>query len=555
MRNKFSRRAALQGGLALAAGAAGLGAAQASGRRGARWPFPQGVASGDPGPDRVVLWTRLVVPDGRPEVVRWQVSHDKEGRHIVRRGKVLAEPAKVGALKVDVDGLAPGRTYYYRFYSKGHASPLGRTRTLPEGRVDHIRLALASCANYEGGYYNNYRAIAQQKRLSAVIHLGDYIYEYAPGVYGGHKERQTTLPGESLGYGDYVARYAHYRSDPDLQALHAAHPVIAVWDDHEIANDSWARGAQNHDATEGSYLKRRAAAMRAWDEWMPVRAPLGQIYRRFAFGDLFHLLMIDARHEGRSRRYDWEQFIRNTGRTPRFDAALFDKRIRGPERQIWSKKQQTWFEEALREAGHARARWVVVGNQMPVSGLTMPDLSAAPQSISQAFPSFIRQGENLRQLAAASGEEVLPVNLDSWGSFPASQRTMLAALAHAAPAPLILTGDFHLSWAARLTLNGYPFGCEIGVPSISSPRFLAGSPQAGRHLTRAFHQANPNLLFSESTRRGYVVLDIGRSRASALWLYNPVDKPGLAEEAGSYLEIPRLRPGAGQWRNLLQEPS
>ncbi len=503
--------------------------------------FAQGVASGDPGVNRVMLWTRLVGGG----TLDCRVARDPELREIVQRRQIYADPVRAGVIKLDIDGLEPGRTYYYGFSSAEGASPVGRTKTLAQGRLERLQLAVCSCSNYEGGYFNNYRAIAGRDELDAVIHLGDYIYEYAPGVYGGHKERITTLPGEALTYGDYIIRYAFYRSDPDLKALHAAHPMIAVWDDHEIANDSWVEGAENHDALEGDYLTRRRQAMRAYYEWMPVRAPLGRLYRSFAFGDLARLVMIDSRHEGRTRNYDWREFFGEQG----FDAQRYARTLEG--RRIWSAQQSGW---AAREGAIAArtARWTLIGNQLPLMGVTMPDLGQWSKKSFSRLPEPIQSLENLRRAAAAAGQPILPVNLDIWQSFPRSRREWMQVLAQSGQV-IVLTGDFHTSWAAKLSTGGgsTPFGIELGAPSISSPSFPGAGEPVVRLWQKDFAKANPHMLFAEVMRQGYITLDITRDKAEALWLYNGTLHRRVREEAGFHLEIPRTDPAAAILTGLL----
>ena len=271
--------------------------------------FLHGVASGDPLPAGVILWTRVTpTPQSLPGsgtgptvAVGWQVAKDQAFAQIVRSGSTTTGPSADHTLKVDVTGLAPATTYYYRFILDGVRSPVGRTRTAPalNATVAGLRFGVVSCANYEGGFFSAYRHLAARNDLDAVLHLGDYLYEYEPGAYGpGPAIGRVHQPArEMVSLADYRQRHALYKTDADLRALHAKVPFIITLDDHETANDAWRDGAENHQpATEGPYAARKAAARRAYFEWMPIRKPSrGTIYRRLRFGRLAELSLLDLR--------------------------------------------------------------------------------------------------------------------------------------------------------------------------------------------------------------------------------------------------------------------
>ena len=258
----------------------------------------------------MVLWTR-VTPDGYRRRIRVKliVAKDPSFRQIVFRRYYSAVPASDYTVKIDAHGLRPGTTYFYRFLSEGEASPTGRTRTLPR-HTDHVRFGLASCSNYPFGFFAGYGHLADKPDLDALIHVGDYIYEYANGTYGdGSAIGRIPSPNrETVDLSDYRWRYGQYRSDPQLQEAHRQHPWIITWDDHETTNDAWEGGAENHDDTEGDWEDRKLAARRAWFEWLPVRDPggsryrSGRIFRRFQFGDLLQLDMLDTRLFGREQQ-------------------------------------------------------------------------------------------------------------------------------------------------------------------------------------------------------------------------------------------------------------
>ena len=289
-------------GLALRPAVAGAGAS-----------FVHGVASGDPSPTGVLIWTRVTPSNDADVEVAWQVARDPAFGEVVLSGETSTSAARDYTVKVEVEGLDPGKDYFYRFDALGAVSQTGRTRTLPVGALDRFVLAVCSCSNYPAGYFNAYRLMAETDTIDAVLHLGDYIYEYDRQGYASEDARalhRESVPGHELvSLKDYRARHAQYRSDPDLQAAHARHPFIVVWDDHESANDSWTGGAENHDASQGDWFARLDASVQAYYEWMPIRESGGRdrtaIYRAFELGDLASLIMLETRlwHAPNRRRY------------------------------------------------------------------------------------------------------------------------------------------------------------------------------------------------------------------------------------------------------------
>jgi alkaline phosphatase D len=295
----ISRRAFMQGAAATAAVPLVLRAQNGSDAR----LFQHGVASGDPLPDRVMLWTRVTPPVTRsaigPIQVRWRLASDERLASVVASGTTDAAPARDFTVKIDAGGLRPGQTYFYAFDAGGEQSMVGRTRTLPSD-AGRVRLASVSCANYASGYFNVYRCLANRDDIDAVVHLGDYIYEFANGVYGDAAEigRVPLTDGEAATLNQYRARYAAYRSDPDLQAAHAKHPFIPVWDDHESANNAWAGGSESHTTASGPWAVRQMEAYRAYLEWLPIRESPDagiRLYRGFRIGTLADLVMLDTR--------------------------------------------------------------------------------------------------------------------------------------------------------------------------------------------------------------------------------------------------------------------
>ncbi|MEQ8514219.1 MAG: alkaline phosphatase D family protein, partial [Chromatocurvus sp.] len=282
-RRDFLRVSSLLGGAVVLSTALSGRAASAGRETLSAATFAHGIASGDPLSDGVILWTRAT-PEGSPSRLKlvWELSADEDFGEILRSGEVEAEAARDYTVKIDVRELAPGKVYFYRFVSATDQSDAGRAKTLPAAGVAAVRLAVMSCSNYPAGYFHVYREASRIEDLDAFVHLGDYIYEYGASGYATERAQELgrLYPGNNAGelysLTDYRRRYALYRSDADLQAMHAAAPCIAVWDDHEVANDAWRHGAENHSAGEGDFAARKLAAVQAWYEWLPVRPPAGE---------------------------------------------------------------------------------------------------------------------------------------------------------------------------------------------------------------------------------------------------------------------------------------
>jgi len=435
-------------------------------------PFLHGVASGDPTPEGVILWTRLSgFGSGEAPVGSWAVFEDPEATREVASGRFETDASSDFTVRVVVDGLRAGTTYYYRFGQGGWQSALGRTRTAPSGAVARLRFAVVSCASFGHGYYHAYRAIAERPDLDAVIHLGDYIYEYGPG-YGDVREYEP--PRELLTLDDYRTRYAHYRSDPDLMELHRQHPVIAVWDDHEIANNAWSDGAENHDDDEGSYAARKRAAERAYHEWLPIRTDDPErIFRRLSYGDLLDLLLLDTRHFGRSQQID-------DPNDPAFEAE---------ERTVLGPLQEGWFDD---EFDQSEARWRVVAQQVMVS-----DLPAAL------------------------------LNTDSWPGYPAARTRFYDTLRAADGRAVVLTGDIHMSFGTELVSDeGQALGAEFVTTSVTSPSL---EREVAEQALEVVNEA-PNVRFADLWRHGYMLVDIDEERVQAEWyLFDRVDRQASEE--------------------------
>ncbi|MDO9494192.1 MAG: alkaline phosphatase D family protein, partial [Nocardioides sp.] len=415
--------------------------------------FAHGVASGDPLPHAVVIWTRVTPTDASrpgsgkgPQVaVRWEVARDPRFRHVVRRGVFRTGPSRDHTVKVDVGGLAPATWYHYRFVVDRSDGPVrsrvGRTRTAPaaDSRPERLRLGFASCANFPDGFFAAYRGLAARDDLHAVVHLGDYLYESGSRGLRAHQPAH-----EIVTLADYRQRHAQYKTDPDLQAAHAKFPWIVTWDDHEVTNDAYRDGAENHDPGEGSYARRRARAHRAYDEWMPARldgtAALGdgtRLYRRLRFGRLAELSMLDL------RSYRDEQVA-----VPGLDTSVDD-----PDRTITGEAQLRWLTDGL---DNERAQWKLVGTSVMFAPLKV---AALPGDVVAAI-------NTLTPLLAQDG---VYANADQWDGYTADRRTVLDHLqSQEVSDTVFLTGDIHSAWAMDVPVDPgtYPLSGSAAVEFV-----------------------------------------------------------------------------------------
>ena len=473
--------------------------------------FQHGVASGDPTTGSVILWTRLSGIDSDRVEVIWKLATDPDLRDVVATGGAVTGPDRDYTVKVDAVGLDAGTQYYYVFKRAGDASPMGKTRTLPEGALDEARFAVVSCSNYPYGFFHVYREIAADDSIDAVIHLGDYLYEYGMGGYATeYAEALGRVPDplhETVTLDDYRARHAQYKRDPDSQAMLARHPMIAVWDDHEVTNDAWRGGAQNHQEDEGSYLERVKSAVQAYFEWMPIRGEADgvdtRIFRRFDYGDLASLVMLDTRLFGRDAQPD---------AGGEADPEVIGRRMQDPSRRLLGNEQETWLAEQLGEGG---TTWQLIGQQVMVAPTRSPDLTPLIDLESNAgLPR-----ELLEQYIAVSKSNP-PMLLDTWNGYPLPREAFLATLAEYAPNPVVLSGDLHTSMAANLIPHkaNKPVAVEVMTTSVTSPGFDQYLPQVRPNAVRdATLEINPMLKYMETARRGWLALTVNKEQCVAEW--------------------------------------
>jgi alkaline phosphatase D len=461
-------------------------------------PFFHGVASGDPLADRVILWTRLT-PDepGITFEVHWRVALDSGMSQLHSMGSTLAVAEHDFTVKVDVAGLSPNHWYYYDFRYGDQYSRRGRTRTLPEGGTMPFRMAVASCSNYEYGYFNAYRVLAARDDIDLVLHLGDYIYEYQTGVYSANLEDRTHFPeNEVIALEDYRLRYSHYRLDPDLQEAHRQLPWIAVWDDHESAGNAWKDGAYNHNEGEGLWSERKAASVKAYYEWMPVREEEEGIVRRcFKIGDLIDLYMLDTRLEGRDEQVEYG--------SPEADS---------PERSLLGISQKDWLSMLLSEPP---ALWTVFGQQVMMAPLEL----------------------------FGNG-----VNPDQWDGYRSDRLWLYNELQLTNRSNIVvLTGDVHSSWANDLPLETYneesntgSIGVEYVVTSVTSPTLSLNINEG------LIPMLNPHVQYVDLEKHGFALIDFDVNRVQSDWIHvNTLEFPDegfsvgasfLCREGQSWLE-------------------
>lgn len=513
-------------------------------------PFYHGVASGDPLSDRVIIWTR-VTPEGEGNLdnidVDWQMATDIDFQNVVQSGKITTNAAIDFTVKVDVDGLDAGTTYYYYFSALGKNSLIGKTKTTPTGDMaNHLKFGVVSCSNFPAGYFNAYQRLADRRDLDAIIHLGDYIYEYGNGVYGDSSltiDRVVAPDKEITSLEDYRTRYSTYRLDTSLIRAHQQHPFILVWDDHESANDAYKDGAQNHnEMEEGTWEVRKTVAKQAYFEWMPIRNNSEKtVYRTIKYGDLMDLIMLDTRLEGREKQI----------------LDFFAPELQDTNRTLLGTTQKEWFLDQLQNSD---AKWRVIGQQVIFSELNVG--FAALLDNSTSFSEF----EGLAQ--------------DIWDGYPAERNSIISFIEeNKIGNVVILTGDFHTSLAFEVTkkpvnlgFQNFPgfgdlpiyspsetydpatgegsIGVEFATPSISSANFDENFDLASARALQAqvnqpidvfgilkLGNPNPHMKMANLVDHGYFILDVKPDSVQADYFYVPIHTVSEEQTSGSNLYV------------------
>ncbi len=459
-------------------------------------PFYHGVASGDPLQDKVILWTRVTPEDSSSVVkVKWEISKASDFSSIIKSDSVTTTTARDFTVKVDVSGLEPGAKYFYRFKALGKTSETGETKTLLQN-PDSLKLAVVSCANWEWGFFNPYEKISQRHDVDAVIHLGDFIYEYGTGKYGDTTIGRINIPKhELISLKDYRLRYSQYRLDKGLHDVSTKHPMIAIWDDHEIANNSYVSGAQNHQSNEGDYEKRKASARKAYYEWIPIRES-DHHYRSFTFGKLADLIMLDERLAGRQKPVD----------------SVSDPTLESESRSMLGQEQFVWLEKQLK---NSTAIWKIIGNQVIFSDVNTKAI----------YPQ-------------------MPRNFDSWDGYPAEKRKLKNFIIENKIRDLIfITGDAHSSWAIEVATDVKktysPFAIELVTTSVSSANGNEYFPDDTVKVKEAaMLRSNPHLKYLNNRDHGYLLLTITPQKTKAEWWFvETVRLPDAKEFLGKIIEV------------------
>lgn len=558
MTAKISRRELIQkslfgfGALSLSVGFTGCNDSSDQESSTLKVNFEHGVASGDPLKDRVILWTRLTPNDSSARLqVTWQIALDDQFKQIVKTDKVTTAASQDFTVKVDATGLIPDQSYFYRFIFGDKISPVGRTKTLPTS-TSKVSFAVCSCSNYPAGYFYVYREMAKQN-VDVIIHLGDYIYEYGATGYATEeaKELGRTLPADNdkeiIKLEDYRKRYALYREDLDLQAAHQRHPFIVIWDDHELANDTWREGAENHQPDEGPFLERKLAALQAYFEWMPIRPVDDQhtkIYRQFDFGNLVQLTMLDTRIIARDEQLDYANYMTATG----LDIAKFQADLTNPARTLMGYTQRDWLLGKLQQS---TATWNVLGQQILMTKMLVPaELLFALAEITSGNPSDetlekmnaqiaelitlkIRLQKGDPTLTAQEKARVLtvaPYNLDAWDGYFAEREILYGTLAQLKKKVVVLAGDTHNAWSSNLySKDGAFVGVELATSSVSSPgleKYLNIPLAQLQQFEFAFNTLIDELNYCNLNQRGYLMVQFDETHVQSQWIYlDSIKKP------------------------------
>ncbi|HBU86648.1 MAG TPA: alkaline phosphatase [Acinetobacter sp.] len=508
--------------------------------------FLHGVASGDPLQDKVILWTRLTPVDLSARLkVTWEIATDDQFKVNLKTGVVQATKTDDFTVKVDATGLQADTIYYYRFHFGNKTSPVGQTKTLPVS-TNKVSFAVCSCSNYPAGYFYVYREIAKQN-VDVVIHLGDYIYEYGSDGYATEDAEKLgrTLPSDNnkeiIKLEDYRKRYALYRQDKDLQAAHQRHPFIVIWDDHELANDTWRDGAENHQDNEGSFSDRKLAALQAYFEWMPIR-PVSNtdhlnIYRQFNFGSLVQLTMLDTRIIARDKQLEYKDYMTAVG----LNAQKFQADLTDSKRTLMGHTQRDWLVDKLKQS---MATWNLIGQQVLMSkmwipaellvslgqitsGGTSPDaLAKMNAQITELVTLKLRleQGDpTLTIQERARLTTLVPYNLDAWDGYYAEREFVYDKLAEFNKKIIVLAGDTHNAWTSYLySQKGKYVGVELATSSVSSPgleKYLSIPLAQLQKFEFAFTTLIDELTYCNLNQRGYLVVTLDDTQVQSDWIF------------------------------------
>ena len=508
--------------------------------------FNEGVASFDPTANQVIIWTRYTSTSASVDIA-WQVATDINFERILRSGVLTTDASRDYTVSVELQNIKAGSTLYYRFanVNEGTVSVTGETITLPNN-ASEIKLAVCSCSNFQAGLFNSYKAMAESDS-DIIVHLGDYIYEYAPGEYGTTPEtialgRIHEPDNEIVSLEDYRMRYRQYRNDENLKLAHQKKPFICVWDDHEITNDAYKEGAENHQASEGSYETRKQVAIQAYSEYLPVRTEdRANIGRSINLGNLVNLLMLDTRVIGRDKQLDYADYIDGSGN---FDAVSFQTDIQNPNRSLLGTEQRNWL------LGHLAANsgtWNVLGQQVLMAKMLIPaemivtlgtilgEISATGSISPNTLLAFQTQLGELVQIKlrvqandpTLTPQEIarvnfaLPYNLDAWDGYPIEREAIYSAVND--DRLICLAGDTHNAWYSDLNaFSNVAKGKEFATSSVSSPGFeglLGNDPAQLAGFEQAMQVLIDDLAYLNASQRGYLKMTFTPAQVTGEWIF------------------------------------
>ncbi|MCO5231158.1 MAG: alkaline phosphatase D family protein [Chitinophagales bacterium] len=427
-------------------------------------PFYHGIASGDATADKVIIWTRITT-DANSANVKWRIATDTLMKNIVDEGVFVTDASRDFTVKVDVQDLEENTWYFYEFEDEqGRLSQRGRTKTTPISDISNFRAAVVACASYPHGFFNVYDRISERNDINAVIHLGDYIYEYGLNEYGKHPQRKPEPENDIVTLSDYRTRYSQAHLDTMLQKLHQQYPFYNIWDDHEFANNSWRDGAENHNpAKQGDWSSRKSAALQAYLEWVPIREidpdNKFKIYRSLKIGNLAEIFFLDTRIIERDNETSPD----------------------GPTKKMIGDVQMEWLQQGLK---NSTAQWKVIAQQVMVAPML-------------AFG--------------------LTLNTDQWDGYTFERKRLFDFINNNNIKNIVvLTGDIHTFWANDLPFGSKPYsadhrensaGVEFVCSAVSSPGLPFSVSQA------LLNALNPHIRDSKLDRRGFVILDLKSDKA------------------------------------------
>ncbi|THD68760.1 alkaline phosphatase [Robertkochia marina] len=505
--------------------------------------FFEGVASFDPSDTQVILWTRYTTSNDSQVTLGWQIANDEGFKDVVRSGEVTTDASYDHTVTLEVRDLPEGTSFFYRFFNlkDGMVSSVGQSLTLPSknDQTAQVRIAACSCSNYIAGYFNVYEAIANSE-ADFVLHLGDYIYEYAtPSSVDAGLNRNHEPDKELLQLNDYRSRYRQYRKDPQLQELHRRKPFYVVWDDHEVADNAWQSGASAHQQDEGSYEVRKQEAIKAFSEYLPVRTEnIAKVYRRVEIGGIADLLLLDTRHAGRDLQLNYRSFLNNDTTV---DSEALNNARNAADRTLLGAEQRSWLEGSL---GNSTDKWCLIGQQVLMGNMLFPAelLPLVDQGFSEQEASGSISPETLESLEITLRElleiklrqqngdptlsqedlervrDVVPYNLDAWDGYAAEREWLLSRV----EAPVVvISGDSHNAWFNELytldrTLKGYEVA-TAGVSSAGFERLLSGTTASAAQFEAALTLLVDDLVYSNISNKGFVLLDCSLSTIQVSW--------------------------------------